>query len=184
MHYSEANGRENAEFASCFLPPSSGEAKSYPCDPAFLLTGTEIANKHRNLFVSSEDFSVIDMDGVERLRSYLTHWDNVTIVAYYRHFFSYSSSLYNQRMKNNSIKRGTYKPIQDFFTLPLNTRKYVADVVGRFREKFDDVVVMNMHDKISPVESFFVTLFHSSRTHVRPPSIGPIGGRFSSQQEC
>lgn len=153
---------ENREFASCFLPLVTGEAKFFPCDYNLLLAGSTIASKQRNLLVSAENFSVLGLvksDGIERLQAYLSQWDDVTIVVYYRHYYSWIASLYNQKTKNKSIKRGTYKSVQDFIATEMNsfTNKYAVKLVERLGAKFDDIIVMNMHDpsKGSPAESFF-----------------------------
>ena len=143
-------------FSSCFLPPESAEAMTYKCNDKYLLDGSTIARNKRNLFVSAEDFSAIGLsgsDGVEKLHGYLSQWDDVTIVVYYRHFFSYLGSKYNQRMKNKSIKRGWYKTIQDFVDQN-NDSRYTLQLVKRLERKFDNIVVVNMHE-MSPVESFF-----------------------------
>ena len=145
-------------FSSCFLPLESPEPKMYPCNPDYLLAGSTIASNKRNLFNSHEDFTSIEPEGIERLHAYLSQWDDVTIVVYYRHYFSYVGSRYNQRMKNNSIKRGHYEALQDYIASDsYGTQRYTKELVERLRVKFTDVVVVNMHDKSKgdPAESFF-----------------------------
>jgi len=76
-------------FSSCFLSSKSGEACSYPCDHNLFLAGSSIAQNKRNLFVSTEDFSGIGLmgsGGVDKFYAYLSQWDTVTIIVYYRHF--------------------------------------------------------------------------------------------------
>lgn len=149
-------------FSSCFLPPMTGEAKMYPCNFKYLLAGSTIASQKRNLYVSAEDFSAIgtagDPDnGVDQLHAYLSQWEHVTIVVYYRHFFSYVASKYNQRMKNRSIEGGHYNTIHDYITQHGLESRYTMSLVTRLQRKFDNIVVMNMHNATlgTPAESFF-----------------------------
>ncbi len=165
----EENNELTREFSSCFLPPKSGEAVSYPCNRDYLLAGSTIASKKRNLFVSAEDFAVIGLqwsDGVDKLSTYLSQWDEVSIVVYYRHYFAFLGSKYNQRMKNHSIERGHYNTIQDYMLLHQKSdeSKYTVALVERLKRKFGNIVVMDMHDqsKGGPAKSFFchsVSLF-------------------------
>lgn len=146
-------------FLKLFFSSKSGEACSYPCDYNLFLAGSSIAHNKRNLFVSTEDFSVIGLmgsGGVDKLYAYLSQWDTVTIIVYYRHFFSFIGSKYNQRMKNKSIERGHYKTIQEYMSLDQQSddSKYTLKLVQRLQRKFDNIVVVNMHDR-SPVDSFF-----------------------------
>ena len=168
------------QFSSCFLPPGTGEARSYPCNDEYLSAGSTIAMIKRNLFVSAEDFAVIglqkDTEGVKKLSAYLSQWDDVTIVVYYRHYFSFLGSKYNQRMKNKSIERGHYKTIQDYMLVNQegDELKYTVALVKRLESEFDNIVVMNMHDhrskKGSPAESFFchsVSFFEKTCNAIR-----------------
>lgn len=146
----------------------------YPCNPDYLLAGSTIASNQRNLFNSHEDFTSIEPKGIERLHAYLSQWDDVTIVVYYRHYFSYVGSRYNQRMKNNSIKRGHYEALQDYIALDsYGTQRYTKELVERLRAKFTDVVVVNMHDTSQgdPAESFFchaLSTFPQTCAAIRP----------------
>ena len=81
-------------FATCFLSSDAArkDRSSFPCDPDLLLSGTDIAQRNRNLFVTCESFVFIDPEGLDALASYLSRWDEVTIVIYYRRFYSWIAS--------------------------------------------------------------------------------------------
>ena len=95
--------QNQVNFATCFVSPSHGERKEYPCDPDLLLHGLDIAKKNRNLLVSAETFSNIDSEGVNMLSSYLLNWDEVIIVVYYHRLHSYIVSSYNQQHKRRIL---------------------------------------------------------------------------------
>ena len=86
-----------ANFAKCFVPPSA--RGRIPCNPDLLLSGLEIAQRRSNLFVSAEAFANLDSEGLKMLSGYLSHWDEVTIVVFYRRFYDWLSSMYVCTMK-------------------------------------------------------------------------------------
>eukprot|EP01082_Thalassiosira_pseudonana_P012313 g11053.t1 g11053 contig48:41235-42609(-) len=149
------------------------ENNRFPCDPNLLLHGLDIAKRNRNLFVSAETLSKIDIEGVNLLSSYLAHWQEVTIVIYYRRFFDWFISVYNQISKSRKIT-DTVKwntSIIDFAESHVgiynaNSSQYTPFVVDRLKTKFDNIVVANYHDKSEGEldESFFCNIMPNA-TH-------------------
>ena len=82
------NGENQVNFATCFLSYREHEKiEKHPCDNNLLHSGNEIARQKHNLFVSSEALSRIDTDGLQMLSLYLSQWDRVTIVIFYRRYY-------------------------------------------------------------------------------------------------
>ena len=115
-------------FATCFLSSKEQEMnKKYPCDNNLLHYGNEIARQKHNLFVSAETFSIIDTYGLKMLSCYLSQWDRVTIVIFYRRYYDWLISVFNQRTKSRTLLNNNnipYDPwnssIIDFITDVLN----------------------------------------------------------------
>lgn len=145
-----------ATFASCFLAPHS---HGLPCVSDLLLSGIEIGNQGKNLLVSAETFSKIDPEGLRALSAYLSPWDDVVVVIYYRRYYDYTISAHNQRVKGKwrvdpltgiatTTGRNYTASIVDTIigidkVIPLI---YTTEVVSRVRKYFDNVVIINMHD--------------------------------------
>eukprot|EP00957_Ditylum_brightwellii_P071082 5402508-Ditylum_brightwellii.AAC.1 len=101
------------------------------------------------------------------LREYLSPWSDVAIVIYYRHFFSWIGSSYNQITKNSlragaNFKNNQYMSLDQFVKVTMAkgtkfNRGISANVVKRAKDVFDNVLVMNMHDKSvgNTTESFY-----------------------------
>eukprot|EP00984_Skeletonema_dohrnii_P036442 scaffold37444_cov144-Skeletonema_dohrnii-CCMP3373.AAC.1 len=93
-------------FALCFFQsvPTHRRKKESPegCKRELLNAGVEISQKnHNSLLVSAEQFSNVEIEGVEKLHEYLSNrWDNVTIVAAYRRYYEWIVSFYNERQKD------------------------------------------------------------------------------------
>ena len=110
----------------------------------------EIANQGKNLLVSAETFDNIDPEGLRALSAYLSPWDDVVIVIYYRRYYDYTISFYNQWVKERKLADTTKwtASIVDAIigidkVIPLG---YTTEVVSRVRKYFDNVVTINMHD--------------------------------------
>ena len=150
-----------ANFASCFLPQHLRNTKGIPCVSDLLLSGIEIANQGKNLLVSAETFDNIDPEGLRALSAYLSPWDDVVIVIYYRRYYDYTISFYNQWVKERKLADTTKwtASIVDAIigidkVIPLG---YTTEVVSRVRKYFDNVVTINMHDDShrDNIEKFF-----------------------------
>jgi hypothetical protein len=147
----------HANLASCFVPRSNTERQHAPCDADLLLSGWRIAERNHNLFVTAETFSGLDAEGVDKLAAYWQPWDHVIVVVYYRRFYSYSASLYNQMTKrrtwsssenNNPIWERTILDFLHDKVMHADHQNfgYTLPVVQRLQKRFRNIVVVNYHD--------------------------------------
>jgi len=138
----------------------------YYCQHDLLLHGLQIAKEKKNLLVSAELFALIDEEGLNMLSAYLSHWDDVEIVVYYRRFFSWVGSYFNSRTKHREFGEWTKfwgETVATFFEFdrdagPVRVKNYSLELVRRLKKTFrDNVIVVNMHDESvkGPDESFF-----------------------------
>jgi len=147
--------------ATCFMNAASKPyfTRRYPCVPCLLLAGSEIAQRKRNVFISAEDFTLLDKDGLKVLFAYLSQWDDVTVIIYYRRYYSWLASNHNQKIKDRTLKDGAEKwdlTINDYIARHLScdgtdyhceSYAYTYFVVKRVKNYFDNIVIMNMHDE-------------------------------------
>ncbi|GFH61090.1 hypothetical protein CTEN210_17566 [Chaetoceros tenuissimus] len=147
-------------FAKCFIPETF--ANKFSCIEDLLSAGQEIAKKRKNVLISTEFFDEIDATGIDKLTTYLSRWDEVKIVIYYRHFYSWIYSYYNQMGKGQKLRDQNFADfIQNntLFAKHTNTA-YTAPLIKRLKAsgiRDDDIIIINMHDKSlgGPVESFY-----------------------------
>ena len=146
-------------FATCFIPPSIQARAIYPCDPDLLLYGLDIAARNRNLFVTAETFAKIDSEGVNRLAQYLSHWDETTIVIFYRHYYDWIASLYNEQAKKRKFEdtnKWESSVLDSAINFTENTSiMYISMLIARLKDTFRNIVVINFHGKNSPHQSLF-----------------------------
>ena len=178
----------SVNFATCFTPTTERQRMNLPCDPDLLLKGIEIAQRGMNLYVSSEIFCNIDSAGVRDLSAYLKQWDETYIVVYYRRFYSWFASYYNQWVKdrkwsdqeqskwNNPLNTYLHKRIEGGY-LPDATasdlslidneysKKFAIPLLERLRPHFPNIVVVDYHDKEKgdSSESFYCHAMPSAR---------------------
>lgn len=142
-----------ANFDACFISRESIERPHVPCDPNLLLAGLQIAERKSNLFLTAETFSSMDEEGVDKLAAYLDPWDEVVIVVYYRRFYSWLASFYNQITKSRkwSEKEKWEADILDFLRHRLERGEahsgYTAQLLQRLRKRFSNIIVANFHDQ-------------------------------------
>jgi len=162
-------------FAFCFfqsVPTYRMKLESADwCKRELLNAGVEISQKnHNSLLVSAEQFSNVEIEGVEKLHEYLSNrWDNVTIVAAYRRYYEWIVSFYNERQKdvkfNDAISANKTDRLLPslYHELRFNSvfneeirHKYTLSAVARYQIYFENVVVMNYHDKSKSIlERFY-----------------------------
>ncbi|GFH46293.1 hypothetical protein CTEN210_02767 [Chaetoceros tenuissimus] len=148
-------------FAKCFIPQEKSENK-FPCIEDLLSAGHEIAKKRRNVLISTEFFDEIDPAGIDKLMTYLSPWDEVKIVIYYRHFYSWIYSDYNQLVKDQKLRDQNFVDFiqkNPLFAKHMNMT-HAAPLIKRLKAsgiRDDDIIIINMHDKNlgGPVESFY-----------------------------
>ena len=149
-------GQNQVNLATCFYSDALAEGcpdaapektqEQFPCNDKFLKNGLKIAAHDKNVFITSEEFDRGFVD-IQALRDYLEHWDRVRIVVYYRRFYDWTFSIYDERMKKYPI--GTLIPafhdMNEFFD-STGEIKYSMQVFQRYKNFFDDVIIVNMHD--------------------------------------
>ena len=149
-------------FASCFLPKNNQGARNLGCVQELLDIGKDIAAHNETMFVTSEYFSSPKLD-IESLATYLSRWPIVTIIVYYRRYYDWSRSLFNQQNKyclnlynDDDISRLSKRSIVNFLTNRNKDGRYTLQVLQRYAEHFDNVKVVNFHDKSKDLaESFY-----------------------------
>jgi len=152
----------HVNFATCFASLKNEERTIYPCDPDLLLNGLAIAKRNENLLVSAETFWTIKAKGMESLANYLSSWDDVIIIIYYRYFHDWFASKFNQQVKGRTLNDKEKWGAENFAVVMENMAnhyqdRFVFDFASEIRKYFGDVRVMNYHDKFhgGSVESFF-----------------------------
>lgn len=69
-----------------------------------LQEGTHIARRHKNIFATTEIFSFIQPNDIKKLSKYLNkRWDLVVIIVYYRHYYDYLCSFFDQTHKKRNL---------------------------------------------------------------------------------
>lgn len=140
-------------FAACFVENIQG----YSCDPQLLLLGLEIANQNDNIFVSAEPLWLISAPQMKKLATYLSHWDEVIVIVYYRRFYDWIGSFYNQIVKSRTLSDEELVRGIEFLKELIRSYhdKYVIDFVTSLSKTFRDIRVMNYHIQLDVVESFY-----------------------------
>lgn len=138
---------ENAHFAHCFL--SKSFQKKIPCDPDALLYGLQMARENRSLFVSLEDFSFINQENTRMLEAYLSNWDEVTIIVYYRRYYSWIVSSFHEMNRYKAIS--SRKQLLDYIhdcniVMP---EIYTFSLIERLKQGGlkKNLKVINFHDR-------------------------------------
>jgi len=154
-------------FSECFVP-SGDILTDYSCVPELLFYGMEITKRQNNIFISAESFSAIDGEQIKNLGTYMSQWKKTQVIVYYRHYFDYLRSKGNQEYKNRNFSEKhlweenllTYLTQFSDFRYPAHT----SALVGRLRPYFDDIVVVDYHDKSKPlVEQFFCDVLPNAK---------------------
>ena len=123
-----------------------------PCKPSMVDYGKDIASRGRNLFVSAESFTEMTHEDMGRLSQFLEPWKKVTIVVFYRRYFDWLPSLFNQITKKRMLKDSQLweTSIVDFIESNVDHVRpiYTTELVNRLMKEstFDNVVIMNYHE--------------------------------------
>lgn len=121
-----------------------------PCKPSMVDYGKDIASRGRNLFVSAESFAEMTHEDMGRLSQFLEPWKKVTIVVFYRRYFDWLPSSFNQITKKRMLKDSQLweTSIVDFIESNVDHVRpiYTTELVNRLMKEstFDNVVVMNL----------------------------------------
>ena len=107
--------------------------------------GWKLLHESRTYLYLLETFASIDNEGIDMLHSYLSHWDEVVIVYYYRRFYDRHSSQYRHRHDLGESS----DTIIDYFQEILEKRNFTEKItfVKRLQRKFENIVIVNYHDK-------------------------------------
>ena len=176
-------------FAKCFYPQyeTNNPELHDPCEPESLFAGMEIAAEGKSMLASSEFFSKLQDHGLKTLGTYLTTtFDEVIIVVFYRRYFEWFVSLYNEFWKMRKFgKQDEFKwetSIVDFIQmivieenffyrdvasdiLVMKEMKHTYFLVDMLKKHFETVEVVNMHDGKDSNEEFFCEVMpHANRT--------------------
>mmetsp|Transcript_20007 Transcript_20007/g.39586 ORF Transcript_20007/g.39586 Transcript_20007/m.39586 type:complete len:332 (+) Transcript_20007:95-1090(+) len=157
----------HVHFATCFVSPKNGGLRTvYPCDPDRLLHGLDLAAKGHNVFLTAEPFNDMDQEGIAMLKSYLSHWSDVTIMIFYRRYYDWLPSVFNEIQKSLTLAKREERgeSIVDF--LLQNSKSYhdlyVASLFDRLQQKFDkkNIIVLDYHDTRTrgPDETLFCNM--------------------------
>ena len=133
-------------FATCFLKESRPIADLYPCDHNLLLEGSAIASREDNLFISAETFAHVDSDGFKLLASYLSQWEEVKIIIFYRRYYEWLLSACNQMYK--SVKRTERRSILELLD-KLHAKTHENNLYTRLKEHFENIEVVNFDERKS-----------------------------------
>mmetsp|Transcript_24166 Transcript_24166/g.48177 ORF Transcript_24166/g.48177 Transcript_24166/m.48177 type:complete len:408 (+) Transcript_24166:22-1245(+) len=157
----------HVRLATCFVDPIVEDVRTiYPCDPDRLLHGLDLAAKGHNVFITAETLDKIDREGIEMLKSYLSHWIDVTIMIFYRRYYDWLPSVFNEIQKSLTLAKREERgeSIVDF--LLQNSKSYhdlyVASLFDRLQQKFDkkNIIVLDYHDTRTrgPDETLFCNM--------------------------
>jgi hypothetical protein len=146
---------DETRFAYCFIPQPQ-------CDLVMLERARNVSERNNSILISSEEFDSPQVD-MTLLQAFLKPW-NVTVVYVYRRFYSWLQSHHNQvsqvlMLETFIANRTDYlrTNITDFIMFANITRnidRFTAAL--KYRREFDNVVILNMHDKSSNiVRQFF-----------------------------
>jgi hypothetical protein len=163
------------EFASCFIQPYDNFEdfkQQIPCAPKLLLSGLEIGAGGKDMFVSAEAFDKSADDGLNALAAYLSIFDETIVAVFYRRYFEWLPSLDNQRKKSRKLNDGEdiwNNSILDFIQEGYDNQeinsKHAYYLVGRVEKHFENLELVNMHNKKDNNEELFCEVMpHADRT--------------------
>ena len=141
-------GENQLKFALCFLNIKHDDKT---CSPDLLQEGADISYRNHNLFVSAEHFSYIEKYGIDELADYLSQWQKQTIVIFYRRYFDWIVSMYVEGSKNRKLEDSIRweRSILDYVSDHISKvpMEYVYNLDKRLQDKFDNINILNFHDK-------------------------------------
>mmetsp|Transcript_7057 Transcript_7057/g.7793 ORF Transcript_7057/g.7793 Transcript_7057/m.7793 type:complete len:416 (-) Transcript_7057:63-1310(-) len=119
-------------------------------------SGLEIARRKKNILISSENFSYAN--SYEKLSEYLSNWDHTTIIIYYRRYYDWMCSHYHELLRFRKLKDTKLweMTLLDYLKRQDARRIYIDRVMSRLRQVFDDIIIMDFHDKSQNlIEGFY-----------------------------
>lgn len=167
--WSERNTINMIELTNCFLPTfttikdeerrnhrRSLQFSSTYCDSKILNDIPTIASLGYNLFLTAESFSYLAIN-LDKVIEVLKPWKHVKVIAYYRRFYDWLHSQWNQDHKE--IHPSIRPSFNDYITQlhKLGTEEimgyqkayrnnYITACIPRWKNIYPDIDVYNMHD--------------------------------------
>jgi len=166
--------QNQVSLATCFYSPPEDNLnymrhtetlkEKYPCVEKMLINGPKIAERNNSIFITSEEFDRAFLN-LQDFKDYLKPWDEVKIIVYYRRFYDWAFSSYNSQTKRSTTYFPAFHEMKTFFNSD-NDDVYTFQVFQRYKRFFDNVAIMNMHDKSKDLtESFYCdTMPHAEHT--------------------
>ncbi|KAL7472209.1 hypothetical protein ACHAXS_012527 [Conticribra weissflogii] len=157
----------HVRLATCFVDPTKEGARTiFPCDPDRLLHGLDLAANGRNIFITAETLDKMDPEGMEMFKSYLSHWSDVTIMIFYRRYYDWLPSVFNEIHKGRKLANRELweESIVDFVFQNSESYHilYTASLYNRLLQKFerDSIILLDYHDKKTkgPDETLFCNM--------------------------
>jgi len=144
-----------SDFARCFLKERAHKMFGL-CRPDLVEYGREIAREGKNLLVSAENFlGLQEAEGLKKLQEYLSQWDEVRILIFYRRFYDWIPSMHNEQMKQK-IPRSRIDIVQflksDYTQesphFPFWYGLTAVPMVERLKDYFsmEDITIRNYHE--------------------------------------
>ena len=160
--WASKGSHNQVHLASCFLP----DEFPFPCMPELLLAGDEIAAEGKSMLVSAESFDKTSDRGQKRLAAYLTRFDQAIVVVFYRRYFEWKVSVYNQRWKGRKFGEDEFMwetsivdyiemMDEDYFKKKVSGVPLLTVLVDMLRKNFETLEMVNMHNGKDNNEEFF-----------------------------
>jgi len=148
--------QNEVNFAACFQPVTHEEENTTQgCFHEYLVSGLKIGHQKKNIFISAKSFYRKHMD-LEALAAYLSVWDKIIIIIYYRRYYDRFQSAYSEYAKDCLKLLKQPVPIMEYYTNPEHNLESTIDLVSRFKQHFNNVEVINYHEKnVDLGESFY-----------------------------
>jgi len=188
-HYSQKQKQRlkrfnHVQFGTCFFSQSSSALKphekksktesvttvlkfnnaaSKQCKPKLLAAGLEIANQTKSILISAEVFDRPDID-IQALSDYLQPWQSVTIVINYRRFYDWIISYNNELYKGGTIIESLYDELNSERKMQEYEMSHTYEVMHRYKQVFDNVTIVNMHDTKNLTEGFYCDAMPDAKT--------------------
>lgn len=161
-----------AALAACFF--DDRKVDRFECEPELGFAAIEIDLEGKDMLVSTEFFSKEDLDK-KKLAKYLEVYDEVIVCVFYRRYFEWFVSYWNERVKGR-INTPTldhwlwdhtiFKLLNNYYEKEMDILPpYTYSIIQRLEENFDNIKVVNMHNgKDNNVQFFCEVIPNANHT--------------------
>ena len=151
--------RNDVRFATCFLPKTHLSSRRHSCDKSYYDLLKSQWTTGQNVLTTAEAFDYPEID-LESLRNYFKPWDNVNIIVYYRRYYDWLGSYYNQLVAkkvkySDENMNSIIFHLTDSNWVESKTEQYTTHVIERYRRYFKNITVLNFHESMGVIESFY-----------------------------